>query len=280
MNTILAQVHQWLFLLTDANAVVKAIAFLMVWAFFWLPLAIPLAKFVQWQPGEPLTTKQKIILVASLYLLAPPVVWLWTRVEGNSFADYGLYNNLRFWLSLAIGMAGGIVHIIIIYGLESLWGWLEWHRENIAQLKSAIVPIFFLAIWISATEEIVFRGFLLTQLNQDYPITIAAAISSLIFAVLHLAWEQKETIPQLPGLWLMGMVLVVARLADRDNLGLAIGLHAGWIWVLSSIDSAKLISYPAKVTPWLTGIGEKPLAGIAGILGLLATGVVIWASSR
>jgi membrane protease YdiL (CAAX protease family) len=197
-------------------------------------------------------------------------------MEGNSFADYGLYNNLRFWLSLAIGISGAIVHIIIVYGLESLWGWLQWHGENIAQLKSAIGPIFLLAIWISATEEVVFRGFLLTQLNQDYPITIAAAISSLIFALLHLAWEQKETIPQLPGLWLMGMVLVVARIADHNNLGLAIGLHTGWIWVLSSLDSAKLISSPAKVPSWLTGIGEKPLAGVAGILGLLATGVIIW----
>jgi hypothetical protein len=276
MNTLLAQVHQWLVVVTEGNAVVKTIAFLMVWALFWLPLAIPLAKFVQWQPSFPLTTKQKIILVASLYLIAPFIIYGWGKVEGNSLADYGLSNNLRFWLSFVLGVVGAMVHIAIVYGLEYLWGWLQWHPENIAQLKSAIAPIFLLAIWIGATEELIFRGFLLNLLSQDYSIPVAGAISSLIFALLHLLWEQRETMPQLPGLGLMGMVLVVAFLGNDHNLGLAIGLHTGWIWVLSSLDSAKLISYTAKVSPWITGMGEKPLAGVVGIVGLLVTGGVIW----
>lgn len=276
MNTPIAQIHQWLVFLTEGNALVKTVAFLLIWALLWLPLAIPLAQFVQWQPGKPLTTKQKIILVTSLYLIAPMVVYGGARMEGNSFSDYGLSNNPKFWLSFLVGLVGAITQISIVYGLEYLWGWLQWHRENIPKLKPVIFPLFLLAIWISATEELIFRSFLLTQLNQDYSLIVAAGLSSLIFALLHLVWEQKETRTQLLGLWLMGMVLVIAFLANDHNLGLAIGLHTGWIWVLSALDSAQLISYTGKVSPWLTGIWKNPLAGAAGIVGLLITGGVIW----
>jgi membrane protease YdiL (CAAX protease family) len=101
----------------------------------------------------------------------------------------------------------------------------------------------------------------------------------LIFAVLHLLWEQKETIPQLPGLWLMGMVLVLARLADDNNLGIAWGLHAGWVWAIATIDTAELITYTDKVSPWVTGINKKPLGGLTGIICVLSTGgVLLWIS--
>ena len=105
---------------------------------------------------------------------------------------------------------------------------------------------------------------------------MAAAVSSLIFALLHLVWEQQETLPQLPGLWLMGMVLVLARVCDDGNLGLAWGLHAGWIWAIASLDTTRVIRYTGIVPAWMTGLGEKPLAGAAGIFCLLGTGILIW----
>jgi uncharacterized protein len=95
-----------------------------------------------------------------------------------------------------------------------------------------------------------------------------------------LVWEQRETAPQLPGLWLMGMVLVLARFADRNNLGLAWGLHAGWIWAIATIDTAELITYTGKVSDWFTGKNKKPLAGLTGIICVLGTGMIIWFFSR
>jgi hypothetical protein len=133
-----------------------------------------------------------------------------------------------------------------------------------------------LAVWISGTEELVFRGFLLTQLRQDYSVGAAALISSLIFALLHLIWERRETIPQLPGLWLMGMILVLARFVDGGSLGLAWGIHSGWVWAIASLDTAQLITYTGISSEWVTGKNGKPLAGAAGVLCLVATGVILW----
>jgi hypothetical protein len=64
--------------------------------------------------------------------------------------------------------------------------------------------------------------------------------------------------PQLPGLWLMGMVLVLARYVDGGSLGLAWGLHAGWVWAIASLDSAQLITYTGTGSEWVTGKNRKP----------------------
>ncbi|NES83825.1 MAG: CPBP family intramembrane metalloprotease [Moorea sp. SIO2B7] len=274
------QANQWLSSLIAAAAVVKLLVFFVTWAVLWLPISIPLAKRLKWHPAKPSTVKQKLPLLASLYLVVPLIIWVVTEVEGLSFADYGLEWQPHIFGSLLLGLGLGIVGLLLVFGIESLLGWIQWHPENRQRLWSILLPILGLGLWVGITEELIFRGFLINELQQDYFIWIAAAISSVIFALLHLIWEQKETIPQLPGLWLMGMVLVGARLADGGSLGLAWGLHAGWIWGLSCLDSAELISYTGKGSEWFTGLGKQPLAGLAGILCLLATGAVLWLFSN
>ena len=74
----------------------------------------------------------------------------------------------------------------------------------------------------------------------------------------------------------MGIVLLGARLADGGSLALAIGLHSGWIWGLSCLEEAQLISYTSKSSVWMTGGEKQPLAGISGIVCLLGTGAVLW----
>lgn len=268
--------NQWLEMLANASSTAKVLVFFLAWAVVWLPIAIPLARLINWHPVKPLTGKQKLPILASLYLIAPLIVWGAALVEGCSLADYGLYWDGGFWVSFVCGLGLSVGGIILMFTAEYLLGWLTWHGENIQRLRSIFLPLLGLGIWVGITEELVFRGFLNSQLEQDYANWLSAAISSMIFAILHLLWERKETIPQLPGLWLMGMVLSGAKLLAGGSLGLAIALHGGWVWVLSSLGSAELISYTGKVSPWITGWGKQPLAGAAGIFCLLVTGALLW----
>jgi len=71
------------------------------------------------------------------------------------------------------------------------------------------------------------------------------------------------------------MVLVLARWLDGGSLGLAIGLHAGWVWGIASLDTAEILDYPERNLGWITGNG-KPLAGIFGIVLLVTTGAILW----
>ena len=251
-------------------------AFFLTWAGCWLPVGIVCAIALDWRPPKPLTTEQKLPLLASLYLIAPLVLWGTSWVIGAYLSDYGFAWNLSILRSVVVGFGFAVLGLVISFGIQTGLGWVIWQPLDRRQLISGLLPTLLLALWISGTEELIFRGFLLTQLQHDYATGAAAMISSLIFALLHLVWEQQETIPQLPGLWLMGMVLVLARYVDGGSLGLAWGLHTGWIWAIATLDSAQLITYTGVGSEWLTGKNGKPLAGGLGIVCLLATGVILW----
>jgi membrane protease YdiL (CAAX protease family) len=257
-------------------SLLQVLAFFLAWAGCWLPVAIVCAVAVDWRPPKPLAAEQKLPLLASLYLIAPLVVGGASGVTGASFSDYGFAWNPWLLRSLGLGFGLGVMSLFVLFSIQTVLGWVAWQVADGQQLASVLVPTLLLALWISGTEELVFRGFLLSQLQQDFPVGTAAAISSLIFALLHLMWERRETIPQLPGLWLMGMVLVLARWVDGGSLGLAWGLHSGWVWAIASLDSIQMITYTGIGSESVTGRNGKPLAGAAGILCLLATGLVLW----
>lgn len=266
--------------LQNAPKVVVVMAFFIGWIGCWLPVAIVSALVLNLQLGKPLQPEQKLPLLVSLYLLAPLILCAVNWLTNTSFSDYGLNFNISLLGSLGLGFVLGVLSLAVVFGGQFWLSWCSWQESQTKQLQSILLPIFLVALFVGGIEELVFRGFLFTQLAQDYPVWVAAVISSLIFALLHLVWERRETTPQLPGLWLMGMVLVLARFVDRGNLGLAWGLHAGWVWAIACLDTAELITYTGKVPEWLTGKNKKPLAGAAGIVCLLLTGLILYFLSR
>jgi uncharacterized protein len=257
-------------------SLLKVGIFFGVWIGVWLPIAIPIALSLQWRPPNPPTPSQKLPLVGSLYLCAPPLLWSFAHLENQSFSVYGFnapYSSIL--VSTGIGLVVGTVGLIGLFVIQQWLGWLTWQADW-QKLSNVLLPTFLIGLWISFTEELVFRGFLLNQLQVASEIGWAAVFASTVFAILHLVWEGQAAVSQLPGLWLMGMVLVLARWLDDGNLGLAIGLHAGWIWGMASLDSAQMFSYTGKGSEWLTGLAGKPLAGVMGLLFLLVTGAILW----
>lgn len=262
--------------IANSSANIKVIAFFLAWLLVWLPVAIPLAIVLKWHPPKPLAIGQKIPLVLSLYALAPLVLWGFTHIEGKPFATYGLTLSRSSLLSLLLGLGVGVVGVGLLFSLERWAGWIVLNQANQSQFWAALLPTLAIGLIISLVEELVFRGFLLNQLQQDYSIWVAAASSSLIFALLHLVWEGSEIAPQLPGLWLMGIVLVIARWVDGGSLAIACGLHAGWVWGIASLDTAQLIQYTDRGSEWMTGLKKQPLAGGMGLLLMGVTGATLW----
>ncbi|MEG4486806.1 CPBP family intramembrane glutamic endopeptidase [Microcoleus sp. D2_18a_B4] len=268
-------------------AIVKIIFFFLTWIVVWLPIAIVLAIALKWHPPQPLGNK-KLPLLASLYVIVPLILWATSWIENTSFVNWGWDWQPAVLMSLMRGLGLGIISLVILFGLQLTAGWVDIKNSEIStetgEKKINFWALFFnpaslltllLGLWISATEELIFRGCLQTILQQDYSMLIAATIASFIFAIAHLIWAAKETLPQLPGLWLMGMVLTLARIADNGSLGLAIGIHAAWIWGITTVDTEGAINPTGRAPEWITGIAAKPLAGAAGILLLLATAAVV-----
>ena len=264
----------------DAPPLMVVVAFFIVWIVCWLPIALILTKVLHYEAKQPLQPEQKITLVVSLYLLAPLILLVTNWLTHKSFSSYGWIVDFSILNSLLLGFGLGVVSLAFIFGCQLCFGLCKLKISNLKSVASTLFFVMAIALLVGGVEELVFRGFLFTQLEHTYSVWAAAIISSLIFALLHLVWEQRETTPQLPGLWLMGMVLVLARFADNGSLGLAWGLHAGWVWSIATIDTLGLIDYTEKTSEWITGKNNKPLAGVAGIFCMGLTAVALYAIGK
>lgn len=266
--------------LKDLPAIATIALFFAAWFLFWLPVAIPLAIRLRWRPPQLPTPPQKIALVLSLYAFAPLLLWAIAAGQETPFSAYGLSWSWATLRSLLLGLALGSGGVVLAFGLEWVLGWAKGRSEAWSAFLPVLFPTLAVALLISGIEELVFRGFLLNQLQREGARWFAAIVSSLIFAVLHLVWDGWRGLPQLPGLGLMGLVLVLARWADGGSLGMACGLHAGWVWAIASLDTAQVLPLTGTAPEWVTGIGKQPLAGAIGILLMVATAGIVWAIGR
>ena len=257
------------------SAVSKVAAFFVVWVGVWLPIAGLILFKQKWKLELPLPMFQKLPLVMSLYAIAPFIFWAAIHLENQPFSAYGLNQPAAQlgWLGLGLGIA--LIGLAVLFGIQKMLGWIGWQPMQASELGKTMGLCLLLGLWVGVVEESIFRGFVFSQFLSAYPFWGAAIATSLLFALSHLIWEGKSGLPQLPGLWLMGMVLVFARWAMGGDLGLAIGLHAGWVWGLATIDTAQLIQYRDRAPQWLTGIAHNPITGLMGLLLLAVTGGAI-----
>jgi len=110
------------------------------------------------------------------------------------------------------------------------------------------------------------------------PILLPLAIANLLFALLHLVWEGRATVPQLPqlpGLLIMGLVLSRACWVTGGNLGLAWGRYAGWIMAIASLEILGPVESTERVPAWVIGLDCKPRAGALGVMLMLIRAIAL-----
>ena len=257
-------------LFNNSHSMIKIILFLIIWAVIWFPIAIPLARFVKWQIAAPISNTQKLTFIISLYSLIPLLTWAIVRVGEIPIVKIGLTFQDSFFKSILFGYGLGIFSIVAVYIIEFLLGWLTFNSlvDN-PSLWLNLPLLLLISLFISSIEELIFRGIFVYFLSTDFSWFWVAIISSIVFALLHLIWEQQNTIPQLLGLFLMGLVLFYARTLNNDTLGYSIGIHGGWVFILACVDTFYLYTYNPDKQGWLIGKKEQPLGSIAGLMVLL-----------
>ena len=271
--------------------------FSFFWLVVWIPCGVLLALILKWKPFQPLSPLQKLPFVLSLYAIAPFVLAEILSLFDTSWVAIGFSVENILSGSFFLGLIISILSIAGLFGLFFGMGWVtapstidspigKTDDSEDVSLPANSVPetphpgllvpaLFGLGLIIGGVEELIFRGFLTGRLCESFSVWWAGAIASLIFALLHLVWEGKDNSPQLPGLWVMGMVLTLAWWVDHQGIALAWGLHTGWVWSVATVDSLALIQYSNTVPAWVTGIDDKPLAGVMGVGALVLTGLGI-----
>ncbi|WP_017301054.1 CPBP family intramembrane glutamic endopeptidase [Nodosilinea nodulosa] len=262
-----------------------------------IPTSLLVARSAQIPLTYPVAPQHKLPLLLPLYLLVPVAVEVHRRLEMRRWSDYGILWNQSFWRLMAVGFgvaAGGVAALV---ALQLGLGWRCWQSPSPqgsadrpvnpdrsangdvvtpspGVVLAAVLP---LALFVGWIEELVFRGVLVNGLGQIWPVGLMAIAVSLIFAASHLLWDGPAGAPQLPGLALMGAVLLLARWAAGGSLGLAWGLHAGWVFAIAAIDALALLK-PGKDGPvWLMGRPDQPLTGLLPLALLALTGAGVWA---
>ncbi len=275
------------------KAIIHITQFSLTWMLAWLPFGIPMSIRFQWLPFKPLMVPQKLILLLPLYAIAVPILAAWVHRNGNLLSDFGLTLNSQFMTSGIAGLGLGLVSFALLLGVEKSLGWISIRFSNlltspdtpesnnalvapILRLGVLLAGLLTLSLIVSFVEELLFRGFLWGELRPAFTIGGSALVSSIIFAVLHLIWEGWIARSQLGGLTLMGLVLCIARWVDQDTLGLAWGLHAGWIWAIASLDALQCLEHSPTAPVWLVGKPGQPLTGLLTLSCLFGTGLLMF----
>ena len=228
----------------------------------------------------PNPTGATIGVMVSFYLIFLLYLRMWGRsVHGIPavLRHYGVGWNRSNGRDLLIGLALGLAIVALLFSLQGALGWLKWQIDP-TQIPALVGEGALLGIAVGIAEELLFRGWLLDEMERDWLPSRAVWGSATVFAVLHFLKPLDvilQTLPQFLGLLLLGVVLACAKQRTRQ-LGLAIGLHSGLVWGYYLVDVGDWVVYGDRISPWVTGINNNPLAGAIGIVAL----VMLWQGMR
>jgi len=258
----------------------RIIVFTLILLLLWLPIALPMYALI----GD-----RNLVGILTLLVLYAEFIWLvrrWGKLvhrQSQMLWHYGLEWTPRLGRDLGAGLAVGLGCVALLIGVETLLGWVSWRSPG-PGLGRVILEGLVVAVALGFAEELLFRGWMLDELQRDYAPVVVLWANAILFAALHLRlWT-------FPALVLLGVALVWAKRSRgewvlgkrRDHLGLPWGLHSGLVYGNYILEVGKLITYTGKAPEWMTGLDRNPVASVMGLalLGGLALGMWQWARSQ
>ncbi|MFZ4502925.1 MAG: type II CAAX prenyl endopeptidase Rce1 family protein [Methylovulum sp.] len=231
------------------------------------------------------------LLVLSIF---PAMMVLKIKRKALGFAPRTL-----FLKQLALGFLLGIVTLLpvfaILYGLHiSVIDLTQSWTVLWCVQKSGLALL--LALLISLIEEPLFRGILLVSFKRSISVFAAISLSAGYYAVLHflktttvipeaersfssgfqLLWMafgnvlNPEIISALLALVMVGIFLAFIRINYPASLGVCIGCHTGWVWLIkmnkSFFNTDVTADYAFLVSPYDGVIGYLVAGWLAVIL--------------
>jgi len=157
-----------------------------------------------------------------------------------------------------------LISLILIPIIGTKWGY--W----IGTISSdTFINAIFLILGVGFAEELIFRGWLLEELKNQFGLKKAILGQALIFSIVHIGFDLPffQMFSILTGLFLLGILLSLIRLKDNNSLWGCIGLHGGLVG-LWFITNNGLLEISKNSPKWLVGpgtINTNPLGGIFGI---------------
>lgn len=228
--------------------------------------------------------------------------WLATRyLDRRPLRSLGLSLEGRWWREVAAGLlvglflTGGVFAIYLAAGWATVEGWFVAGEDSFLVGMGLVVAT---TAAIGLLEELLFRGHFVTNATEGVPsrlvaplarvlprrwlagvpVTVAVAVSSLVFADFH---GDSLTALEYLHFWLAGVLLAVPYVLT-GRLGVSIGIHWAFNAGLTGIFNVES-GAPSLVDLSVSGpslwVGEAALVETAMIALTLAL-LVLWARWR
>jgi len=175
---------------------------------------------------------------------ALPVPFLYLPLVYNFFAgtllvlffrktfDRQTFNSLGLqWKQLGVERLAGILSaVVILCGIAAVLWWMQllrWYTKPVSLTSFLSVTV--LMILIAFGEELVFRGYVLRNLMEQWQPTPSLILSALVFAVFH-SLNPDFNLIAFVNILLAGLVLGLNYIYTR-NLWFGIFFHFAWNWL-------------------------------------------------
>jgi len=176
-------------------------------------------------------TPAAILVSLGIFLIPLMLVtWIMARIEGRTFADYGLPWRRafcgQFWQGAAFSFASLSVLLLVVRLLGAYsFGSLGLHGVDICKYALLwTVPAFVGAL----LEDFMYRGYLLFTLTTGIGFWPAAVLTSLLMGGMHYFNPGGHGLgPVAATEYCLVTALVLRRTGD---LWMPLGIHAAWSW--------------------------------------------------
>lgn len=171
-----------------------------------------------------LSTKQLLILELFSTVGTILVVGLFRiKIDKESFRSLGFtFSNIYF--NTLQGMLFGILILTIGFGALLISNEIKFVSFNFDSIQFVQSVLLFLLV--SLSEEILMRGYVLTNLMQSFNKYIALFISAFLFSFMHLGNDNLNAIG-IVGIFIAGLFLGLGYIVSK-SLWFSIALHFSW----------------------------------------------------
>jgi len=163
-------------------------------------------------------------------LLVLVAAWAMAKIEGGSFAAYGLPRENAFGATFWEGMLIGFAAISVLLGSMQVAGGFHLAGTALHGTQSWKYAFLWAAVFVVVAlfEEFFFRGYALFTLTTGIGFWPAAIVSSAAFGYVHHRNPGENWV----GAFAAGLVglLFCLLLRRTGNLWMPIGFHAAWDW--------------------------------------------------
>ncbi len=203
---------------------------------------------------SPITT----VFEGASLLISFLLVLLFRRIiDRRSVVSLGFSFSPRFRKDLIWGVVFGIGLQLVIFG--SLWVTGQIQVTGVEFVPGSLVILLLTLIFAAVQEEIVMRGYMLSNMMESTNKYLALVLVSVIFAGLHSS-NPDASLAGVANILLAGLLLGVYYI-HRKNLWFPIGLHIAWNYFegpvlgspVSGMEIHSIVDLKFVGSPLLTG---------------------------